>query len=77
MTKTGQNRLGPRWRKIKLPVNLEPHYMLFLIHEHLYDTPTVTMTIPRPTQKVTDGPIPGNLGSFFKVIGIILLLISL
>ena len=32
MTHTGGNLLGPRWRKIQLPVNFEPHYTLIIIY---------------------------------------------
>ena len=32
MTKTGGNLLGPRWRKIQLPVDLEPHCTLIIIY---------------------------------------------
>ena len=31
MTKTGYSQLGPTWRKIRLPVDLEPHFMLIVI----------------------------------------------
>ena len=31
MPKTGQNQIGPRWQKIVLPVDLEPHYTHIVI----------------------------------------------
>lgn len=31
MTQTGGHLLGPRWRKIQFPVDLEPHYTLTII----------------------------------------------
>lgn len=46
-----------------LPLDLELHYMLILIHE-LYDTPTSIMTVLGPTvkgHKVGDAPILGNV----------------
>ena len=46
----------------------------------LNDIPTNAMTVPRLTikgQKVGSGPIPGNPHSFPKIVGTILLLISL
>ena len=66
MTKTGQNQLDPRWRKIQLPVDLEPHYMLIVIYQ-LNDTPTSAMTVLRPTikgPKVDSDPVPGHLCPF-------------
>ena len=64
-------------------VDLEPHYVFIVIYKHtLKDTPTGTMTVLRSTikgQKVGDGPFPGNLHPFPKIVGlrIILPLISL
>jgi len=55
-------------------------FILTVIHQHLNDTPTGTMVVPRVTikgQKVGSGPIPGNLCPFSKIVGIILPLISL
>ena len=49
--------------KIQLPVDLEPHYMLIVVHQQLSNMPLGSMTVPRPTikgQKVGGGPIPGN-----------------
>ena len=43
-------------------MDLEPHYMLIVIHL-LNDTPTGATTVSRLTikvQKVDGGPIPGN-----------------
>ena len=79
MTKTGLNQLGPRWWKVRLPVDLEPHHTLIVIYQ-LNDTPIGAMTVPRLTikdQKVGGGPILGNLRPFPQIVGIILPLISL
>ena len=71
-TQTGQNQLGPRWQTSRLPLDLEPQYTLTVTHQHLNDTPTGTMTVPRPTRKghkVGGGPIPGNPHPFPKIAG--------
>ena len=61
--------------------DLEPHYMLTVIHQRA-DSPTGTMTVLRSTitgQKVGNGPIPGNLHPFPKIVRlrVILPIISL
>ena len=81
MMKTSENQLGQRWQKIRLPVDLEPHYMLIVIHLHVLNyTPTVARTVLRLTikgQKVGSGPILGNPCPFPNIIGIFLPLVSL
>ena len=55
-------KLGTRWRKSLLPVDLKPHYTLTLTHP-LNDTRTGTMIVHRITikgQKAGRGPIPRN-----------------
>ena len=44
-------------------------FILTVIHQHLNDTPTGTMVVPRVTikgQKVGSGPIPGKFPSYLK-----------
>ena len=63
----------------QLPVDFEPHYAFTEIHQQ-NDTLTGDMTVLRLTikgQKVGSGPISGNLCLFSKIVGIILLLVSL
>ena len=79
MTKIGQNQQGPRWQKMRLPVDTEPYYMLTVTHQHLNDTPTGDMTVLRSTskgRKVGSGPFPGNLHPFAQIAEILLPLIQ-
>ena len=37
---------GPRWGKVQLPTDFEPHYVLIVIHPHIKDMPTGAVTVP-------------------------------
>ena len=61
--------MDPRWQTSQLfPLDLEPQYEQAHISK-LNDTPTGTMTVPRPgdnDKNVGGGPIPGNPHPFLK-----------
>ena len=73
-----KKQLGPTWWKTWLPVDMEPHYVLIVIHQ-LNDTPA---ELPRELwgqekPKVGGGTIPGNPRPFPQITGIIIPLVSL
>ena len=73
-----KKQLGPRWWKTWLPVDMEPHYALIVIHQ-LNDTsaelPHELWGHKRP--KVGGGTNPRNPRPFPQITGIIIPLVSL
>ena len=73
-----KKQLGPRWWKTWLPVDMEPHYALIVIHQ-LNDTsaelPHELWGHKRP--KVGGGTNPRNPRLFRQITGIIIPLVSL